>query len=106
MSRYALDFCAIMMLYLTHFDAMRTTVEFDPDVLQLIREATYKTQATLKAIVNNAVRADLLPRKVHKPRFTQMTFDMGRPLVDLTKANALAAELEDNELIAKMQRGA
>jgi hypothetical protein len=30
---------------------------------------------------------------------------MGRPLVDLTKATALAAELEDQELAARMQRG-
>ena len=35
----------------------------------------------------------------------QRTFDMGLPLVDLTKANALAAELEDQELIAKLRAG-
>jgi prevent-host-death family protein len=40
------------------------------------------------------------------PKFVQRTFDMGVPLVDLTKANQLAGELEDMELIAKMARGA
>jgi prevent-host-death family protein len=40
------------------------------------------------------------------PRFVQRTFNMGVPLVDLTKANQLAGELEDQEIIAKMARGA
>ena len=42
--------------------------------------------------------------KAEKP-FRQYTFDMGLPLVDLTKANALAAELEDQESIAKVRAG-
>lgn len=42
--------------------------------------------------------------KPEKP-FRQCTFDMGLPLVNLTKANALAAELEDQELIAKLRAG-
>jgi hypothetical protein len=33
-----------------------------------------------------------------------LTFDMGKPGVDLTKAVALAAELEDEELIARYRR--
>ena len=40
------------------------------------------------------------------PKFVQRTFNMGVPLVDLTKANQLAGELEDQEIIAKMARGA
>lgn len=40
------------------------------------------------------------------PRFVQRTFSCGRPLVDLTKANQIAGELEDEELMAKMRRGA
>jgi prevent-host-death family protein len=40
------------------------------------------------------------------PKFVQRTFNMGVPLVDLIKANQLAGELEDQEIIAKMARGA
>ena len=36
--------------------------------------------------------------------FVQRTFHTGVPLVDLTKANQIAAELEDEELIEKMRR--
>lgn len=39
-------------------------------------------------------------------RFVQPTFAMGEPLVDLTRANQLAADLEDQEILAKMARGA
>lgn len=38
------------------------------------------------------------------PPFVQRTFHTGVPLVDLTKANQIAAELEDEELIEKMRR--
>ncbi|MEO8247928.1 MAG: type II toxin-antitoxin system prevent-host-death family antitoxin [Burkholderiales bacterium] len=43
---------------------------------------------------------------VEPPPFRQRTFDMGLPLVDLTHAGRLAADLEDEEIIAKMRRGA
>jgi prevent-host-death family protein len=52
-----------------------------------------------------AITAKAAPAK-KIPKFVQRTFDMGVPLVDLTKANQLAGELEDMELIAKMARGA
>ena len=38
------------------------------------------------------------------PPFIQRTYHTGVPLVDLTKANQLVADLEDEELIAKMRR--
>ena len=44
------------------------------------------------------------PREI--PRFVQRTFHCGGALVDLTKANQLAGELEDEEIMAKMRRGA
>ena len=43
------------------------------------------------------------------PRFVQRTFDCGPPLVDLTRANKLAGELEDLEFIkltARLEREA
>lgn len=40
------------------------------------------------------------------PKFVQRVFSCGGALVDLTKANQLAGELEDEEILAKMRRGA
>jgi hypothetical protein len=85
---------------------MRTTVTIDPDVEALLKKAMRERGEPLKQVLNNAVRDGLrvVHAKAEKP-FRQRTFDMGLPLVDLAKANALATELEDQELIAKLRAG-
>jgi hypothetical protein len=88
---------------------MRTTVTIDPDVEKLLRRAMRESGVSFKQVLNNAVRDGLLGRdriaqRTEKP-FRQPTFDMGLPLVDLTKTNALIDELEDQAIIAKMRRG-
>ena len=50
------------------------------------------------------LHAKAVPQKI--PKFVQRTFHCGGALVDLTKANQLAGELEDEEILAKMRRGA
>jgi prevent-host-death family protein len=40
------------------------------------------------------------------PKFVQRTFNMGPLLVAETNMNHLAAQLEDEDIIAKMRRGA
>lgn len=88
---------------------MRTTVTIDPDVEALLRQAMRERGEPFKQVLNNAVREGLLrmARKTSKPEkpFKQPTFHMGAELVDLTKALALAAELEDLEIIGKMRQG-
>jgi len=83
---------------------MRTTVTLDADVEALLRKAMRERGEPFKQVLNAAIRVGLTSarRRGLKP-FKQPTFDMGRPLVDLTKALSLAAELEDAETIAKMQ---
>ncbi|MFO1351709.1 MAG: hypothetical protein U1F68_13975 [Gammaproteobacteria bacterium] len=60
---------------------------------------------SFKQVLNAAIREGLsgARRETTKP-FRQPTFNLGEPLVDLTKALALSGELEDAETIAKMQR--
>ena len=84
---------------------MRTTVTLDPDVEALVRKAMRESGEPFKQVLNAAIREGLVrrERKTIKP-FRQRTFDMGRPLVDLTKALSLAAELEDTETISRMGR--
>ena len=51
------------------------------------------------------LHAKAVPLKI--PKFVQRTFDMGVPLVDLTKANQLVAELDTIEfmkLTARLER--
>jgi hypothetical protein len=83
---------------------MRTTVTLDPDVEALLRKAMRERGEPFKQVLNAAIRDGLSgPRRRAVKRFKQPTFNMGEPLVDLTKALSLAAELEDAEAIAKMQ---
>ncbi|MGH8718947.1 MAG: hypothetical protein ACREV0_08420 [Burkholderiales bacterium] len=84
---------------------MRTTVTLDADVEALLRKAMRERGEPFKRVLNAAIRDGLsgARRKAAKP-FKQPTFNMGEPLVDLTKALSLAGELEDAETIAKIQR--
>lgn len=83
---------------------MRTTITLDPDVERLLKEAMHDDEASFKQVVNDAIRRGLqrVPAARRSP-FRQPVFDTGRALVDLTKANALAGELEDLDLIARLQ---
>ncbi|MCY7315959.1 MAG: hypothetical protein LH480_10145 [Rubrivivax sp.] len=86
---------------------MRTTVTLDTDVQVLLKKAMHKRDASFKQTLNDAIRAGLNPprqRATSADTFDFSAYRMGEPLVDLTKANALAGELEDQEAIARMQR--
>ncbi|MGH2935341.1 MAG: antitoxin [Gaiellaceae bacterium] len=74
---------------------MRTTITLDPDVEALVKRLMRERGLTFKEAVNTAIRAGAgLPREP----FATPTFDMGEPLLDLTKALRLAGELEDEEI--------
>jgi hypothetical protein len=83
---------------------MPTTVTLDPDVESLLRTEVRRRGEPFKQVLNNAIRAGL--RNLNEPSraFEPPTFEMGKPRVDLTKAAALAAELEDDELIGRYRR--
>lgn len=76
---------------------MRTTITLDPDVEVLLKQAMRERGLSFKDAVNQAVRAGLASARVEAPPFKQRTFHMGAPLVDLTKALALADELYDQD---------
>ena len=85
---------------------MRTTITLEPDVERLLQQAMRDGEASFKQVVNEALRKGLRPQPARRQaRFVQATFDTGRPLVDLTKAYALADELDDQALLAKLVVG-
>lgn len=83
---------------------MRTTITLEPDVAALIRQTMRERGLSFKAAVNEAIRRGLGDDGSREP-FRQETVSMGRPYVDVTKALALAARLEDDEIIRKLQLG-
>lgn len=76
---------------------MRTTVTLEPDVEALLRKAMRERGLSFKSAVNMAVREGLGKRSGKVPPFQQRTVRLGRPLVDLTKALALADEMHDRD---------
>ena len=84
----------------------RTTVTLDPDVQALLKRAMREHDLPFKQVLNNAVRDGLrTTRSAPLAAFRQRSFDMGAARVDLTHANALAADLEDEALVAKLRAG-
>jgi hypothetical protein len=83
---------------------MRTTVTLDPDVETLLRKQVRQSGEPFKQVLNNAVRAGLRTKKEGLPVFRPLTFDMGKPTIDLTKALSLSAELEDEEIVRQLRR--
>ena len=84
--------------------AVRTTVTLDPDVTAFLQRSMHERGLTFKQALNEAIRAGMTIRSPGEQQ-TFPTFDMGEPLIDLTKALRLAGELEDDELVGRIRRG-
>ena len=85
---------------------MRTTVTLDPDVEALLRKEMRRRGESFKRTLNQAIRDGLRGKRPRStPPFRQPSFHMGAPRVDLTKALALAAELDDLDASAKLRAG-
>ncbi len=85
---------------------MRTTVTIDPDVQALLKKAMRERDIFFKQALNDGLRQGLQARAPAKRKpFRKITVDMERPLVDLTRATALAGGLEDPDRLAKLALG-
>ncbi len=82
---------------------MRTTVTLDPDTRDLVEGFMAERGISFKRALNEAIRRGLAgdPPKgpITKPR------SLGVPRVDLTKALAVAADLEDDALTQRLVDG-
>ena len=82
---------------------MRTTVTLDPDVESKLRAVMRERGVSFKAALNAAIRAGLEPTRATGKRYKLKTYRMGlRSGVQLTKALTLAGELEDEEIVRKL----
>jgi antitoxin component of RelBE/YafQ-DinJ toxin-antitoxin module len=82
--------------------SMRTTLRLDDDLLIELRRQADEQGLTLSEAVNRALRERIPTRKRARQPFRQTTRDLGRPSFDVTKANAVAAGLEDSEILRKL----
>lgn len=86
---------------------MRTTVRIDDDLLRSLKEQAHQDGVSLAALVNRALRRGVEALrhagKSDRP-YREKTFSMGEPKVDLRKALALAATMEDDETREELAR--
>lgn len=82
---------------------MRTTVTLDPDTRRLVERRMAERGISFKQALNEAIRqgleADEPAAAVTRPK------RLGTPRVDLTKALALAADLEDAAIAQRLADG-
>lgn len=84
---------------------MRSSVRIDDDLMTAVKSQAQEQGLSITRMLNRVVRAGLeaLSRSTDdREIYREKTFRMGRPHVDLDKALALAAALEDEEVLRKM----
>jgi len=83
---------------------VRTTITLDPDVAARLRSLARERGISFKAAVNSVLRRGLSEgEETSRPfRVKSRPLDL-RPGLDLDKALTLAAQLEDEETIRKLE---
>lgn len=86
---------------------MRTTVTLDDDVVAALKQVERERGVSFKEALNTAVRAGLASStKTAGATYSVEPFRAEiQPGVDLTTANRLLADLEDAELVRKVEFG-
>jgi hypothetical protein len=85
---------------------MRTTVTLDPDVEAKLKATMRQRGISFKVAINDAVRTGLQSESRPRQPFKVVSSPMGvRPGINLDKALTLAGELEDEEIVRKLELG-
>jgi hypothetical protein len=82
---------------------VRTTIDLDPDVDAGLRALARERGLPLRAVINQALRAGMTPGEAAQEPYRLPTRRLGvRPGIDLDKALRLAGEIEDDEIVRKL----
>lgn len=85
---------------------MRSTVTLEPEVEQLVRERMRERGAGFKETINDLLRRGLRADSPLTTPYEMPVFNAEiRPGIDLDKAMALAAAMEDDEILRKLSLG-
>jgi hypothetical protein len=83
---------------------MRTTVTLDPDVEATLKATMRERGISFKAALNDAVRAGLDASSPVRRPFKVRTAPLG-VRINIDKALTIAGEMEDEEIIRKIEEG-
>jgi hypothetical protein len=84
---------------------MRTTVRLDDRLLAQLRAQARKENVSLTRLLNRTLEAGLRAggaRRRKRPIYREQAHSLGAPRVALDKALALAAALEDEEIVREL----
>ncbi|MEK6245232.1 MAG: ribbon-helix-helix protein, CopG family [Pseudomonadota bacterium] len=87
---------------------MRTTVRLDDELIEQLKAKARKENISLTRLLNRALRDGLRAPRPGKPRrqlYREQPLPMGPPKANLDKALALAAALEDEEIVRELLLG-
>lgn len=86
---------------------MRTTLTIADDILREMKVRAHETGVSLTRVANDVLRAGLDRRaSTSRPRrrYQEEVADLGEPRVNLDRALALAAQLENEETLRKLEQ--
>lgn len=83
---------------------MRTTVTLDADVEAAVRRLMAQRGVSFKRALNDAIRLGVTPASERSGSYTRAR-DLGAAAIDLVHANRLLTDLEDDELMRRLQVG-
>ncbi len=84
---------------------MRTTIRLDDDLEGELRSRAAAEGLTFGGLVNRLLRQAVKAKRQHRPsapRHRERPAHLGEPLMEVTKALELAAQLEDEETVRKI----
>jgi uncharacterized Ntn-hydrolase superfamily protein len=85
--------------------SMRTTVRVDNEILEQLKAQARKENVSLTRLLNRTLKAGLQAggaRRRKQPIYREQVQSLGAPRVALDKALALAAALEDEEIVREV----
>ncbi|MGE0624205.1 MAG: hypothetical protein AB7I04_05640 [Pseudomonadales bacterium] len=77
----------------------RSTVRIEEDLMSAVRERAAAEHVSINRMINRLLRRGLESAANKEPPFKEKVYSMGKARFDLTKALALAAELENEEFL-------
>lgn len=86
---------------------MRTTLNIADDILRDMKARAHETGVSLTRVANDVLRAGLDRRAGSsrpRRRYREEVADLGEPRVNLDRALALVAQLEDEETLRKLEQ--
>ena len=86
---------------------MRTTLAISDDILRELKARAHETGKSLTRVANDTLRAGLDARaglSRRRRRYREEVADLGVPRVNLDRALTIAAQLEDEETLRKIER--